>query len=71
VGLSFAPPYSDYLGAVGLSFLIKSTILPARGERQGVGFFAVDAPRKANADQRGIDRIEIGEEPFAWGTFVH
>jgi hypothetical protein len=36
-----------------------------------VGLFAVDAPRKANADQRGIDRIGIGEETFAWGNFVH
>ena len=72
VGLSFAPPYSDYFGAVGPS--IKSSILPVSSERHRVGFFAVDAPRKANADQRGIDRIGIGdggEGTFAWGNFVH
>ena len=59
----YAPPYSDYFGAVGPS--IKSSILPVRGERHRVGCFAVATPRKANADQRGIDRIEIGEETFA------
>jgi hypothetical protein len=53
------------------SLFIKSSILPACWERHRVGFFAVDAPRKANADQRGIDRIGIGEETFAWGNFVH
>jgi hypothetical protein len=66
VGLPFAPPYSDYFGAVGPS--IKSSILPVSSERHRVGFFAVDAPRKANADQWGIDRIEVGDgglETFA------
>jgi hypothetical protein len=52
-------------------FFFKSTILPACGERHRVEFFAVDAPRKANADQRGIDRIGIGEETFVWGNFDH
>jgi hypothetical protein len=49
----------------------QSSILPVSRERHRVGFLAVDAPRKANADQRGIDRIGIVEETFAWGNFDH
>ena len=53
-------PYSDHFGV----FTNQPFCQPA-GSATGWGFFAVDAPRKANADQRGIDRIEIGEETFA------